>query len=143
MTKQKINCCDTVRPNCKGMPDDFRSKTPRLRRGEVRARTNGDLTAVVWKDKCDVHMLTNIHVSPAEGNFCDESGNALKPATMEDYNRHMGYIDKSDRMANSYSISCRTWKWMKKLFFHLLDLTILNSHSVLKSCGSKFSHRDF
>jgi hypothetical protein len=31
-------------------------------------------------------MLTNIHVSPAEGNFYDESGNALKPATVEDYN---------------------------------------------------------
>jgi hypothetical protein len=52
----------------------------------VQARTNGDLTAVVWKDKRDVHMLTNIHVSPAEGNFCDENGNALKPATVEDYN---------------------------------------------------------
>jgi hypothetical protein len=88
-------------------------------------------------------MLTNMHVSPAEGNFCDESGNALKPAIMEDYNRHMGYVDKSDRMANSYSISRRTWKWTKKLFFHLLDLTILNSQILLKSCGSKLSHRDF
>jgi hypothetical protein len=87
------------------MPDDFRSKTLRLKQGDVSARTDGDLTAVVWKDKRDVHMLTNMHVSPAEGNFRDESGNALKPAIVEDYNQHMGYVDKSDRMANSYSIS--------------------------------------
>jgi hypothetical protein len=117
LTKHKINCCGTVRPNHKGMPDDFRSKILRLKWGDVRARTNGDLTAVVWKDKCDIHLLTNRHVSPAEGNFCDESGNALKPVIVGDYNRYVSYIDKSDRMANSYSISCCTLKWMKKLFF--------------------------
>jgi hypothetical protein len=55
----------------------------------------------------------------------------------------MGYVDKRDKMAYSYSISHCTWKWMKKLFFHLLHLTILNSHILVKSCGSKLSHRDF
>jgi hypothetical protein len=143
LTKQKINCCGTVRPNRKGMPDDFRSKTLKLKRGDVRVRTSGDMTALVWKDKRDVYILTNIHDPPAEGNFCDESGNALKPAIVADYNRHMGYVDKGDRMTNSYSISRRTWKWTKKLFFHLLDQTILNSHILLKSCGSNISHRDF
>jgi hypothetical protein len=37
----------------------------------------------------------------------------------------MGFVDKSDRMANSYGIAWRTWKWTKKLFFHLTDMTIL------------------
>jgi hypothetical protein len=41
LTEQKINCCSTVRPNRKGRPDDFRSKTVILKRGDVRARTNG------------------------------------------------------------------------------------------------------
>jgi hypothetical protein len=32
----------------------------------------------------------------------------------------------------------------KKLFFHLLDLTVLNSYILLSSCGGKkISHRDF
>jgi len=57
---------------------------------------------------------------------------------MQDYNRHMGYVDKSDHMTNSYSGSRWTWKWTKKLFFHLMDLTILNSFIILASCGSKF-----
>jgi hypothetical protein len=56
---------------------------------------------------------------------------------------HMGYVDKADRMTNSYSISCRTWNWTKKLFFHLLDPMILNSFIPLSSCGAKLSHRDF
>ena len=79
-------------------------------------------------------MLTNIHSAPAEDNFCNEGGKAIKPQIMMDYNNHMGYVDKGDKMANSYSISRRTFKWTKKLFFHLLDLTILNSYILHSSC---------
>jgi hypothetical protein len=31
----------------------------------------------------------------------------------------------------------------KKLFFHLLDMTILNSFLLLTACGTKITHRDF
>jgi hypothetical protein len=34
--------------------------------------------------------------SAAEGNFCG-NGNALKPARVEDYKRHMGYVDTEDK----------------------------------------------
>ena len=47
----------------------------------------------------------------------------------------LGYIDKGDRMANSYSINCRTWKWTKKLFYYLFDLSILNSYILFSSLG--------
>ena len=79
---------------------------------------------------------------PAEGNFCD-SNHPMKPNIMERYNWHMGYIDTSDHMANSCSVSQRTFKWTTKLFFHLLDLTVLNSWILLSSCGAKYTHRDF
>ena len=55
----------------------------------------------------------------------------------------MGYVDNSDRMATSYSMSRRTLKWTTKLFFHLLDLTVLNSWILLSSCGAKYALRDF
>jgi hypothetical protein len=46
------------------------------------------------------------------------SGNeAVKPHVTEDYNAHMGFVDKSDRMVNNYGIAHGTWKWTKKLFF--------------------------
>jgi len=56
----------------------------------------GNLTATVR----DVNRLTNMQHPSAEGNFCDEHRNALKPTTVQDYNRQMGYVDKSDHMAN-------------------------------------------
>ena len=78
-------------------------------------------------------LLTNIHDPPREGNYRDEHGNAIQLANVADCNRHMGHVDNSDRMANSYTASRRT-----------LDLAIVNSHILLSSCGGKkISHRDF
>jgi hypothetical protein len=31
-----------------------------------------------------------------DGNFQDEAGHAVKPHAVEDYNAHMGFVDKSD-----------------------------------------------
>jgi len=144
LVKKQIYCCGTVRLNRKVMPQDLRPKTTKLKRGDIRVRTRADLTAILWRDKRDVCMLTNIHSAPAEGNFCNEGRKAIKPQIVMDYNHHMVYVDKGDRMANSYSISRHTFKWTKKLFFHLLDLAILNSYILHSSCGGKkMSYRDF
>jgi len=115
----------------------------KLKRGNVRVRTKGGLTALVLKDRREVYMLTNMDPTPAEGNFCDNSNCPLKPHIMEWYDQHMGYVDSSDRMANSYSMSPCNFKWTKKLFFHFLDLTVLNSWILLSSCGTKHTHPDF
>jgi hypothetical protein len=111
-----------------------------MKRGDLKTKVKGDLTAVVWKDKRNVHILTNMHSPPLVGNFCDEHGKAMKLAVIQVHSRHMGYVDKSDCITNSYSSSRWTWKWTKRLFFHLTDLTILNNFIVLVSCVSKLSH---
>jgi len=101
----KINSCGTVRPNRKDMPNDFGPKQLKLKRGDVRVRTRGGLTTLVWKDRREVYMLTNMDPLPVEGNFCDDSNRPMKPHIMERYNRHMSYVDNSGRMVNSYSMS--------------------------------------
>jgi hypothetical protein len=63
------------------------------------------LTAIIWWDKHDVQILTNIYDAPAEGNFCDNNGKTIKQQIVADYIRHMGYIDNGDRTANSYTIN--------------------------------------
>jgi len=55
-----------------------------------------------------VCLLTDIHDPHKEGNYRNEHGNAIKPAIVADYNRHMGHVDNADRMANSYTASHRT-----------------------------------
>ena len=124
------------------MPPDFGPEQLKLERGDIRVRTRGSLTTLFWKDRQEVYMLTNMDHPPAEGNFCDNSYHLMKPYIMEQYKRHMGYVDNSDRMANSYSMSQHTFKWTTKLFFHLLGLTLLNSWILLFSCGTKYTHQD-
>jgi hypothetical protein len=86
----------------------------------------------------------DIHHAPLEGNFCDEQRNPMKLLTVTDYSHHMGQVNNRDRMANSYSINQFTRQWTKQLFFHLLDLSTLNSYILLALSGSKkISHRDF
>ena len=64
----------------------------------------------------------------------------VKPQIVMDYNHHIGCVDKGDRMANIYSISRRTFKWTKKLFFQLLDLAVLSRYILHSSVGVRKFH---
>jgi len=81
-------------------------------------------------------LHANMDPPPADANFCDDSN-----CPMEWYNRHMGYVNSSECMANSYSINRHNFEWTIILFFHLLDLTILNRWILLPLCVAKYTHR--
>jgi hypothetical protein len=55
------------------MPRDFGKKL-NFKWGDIRTRVRCDLTAIVWKDKQNVNMLTNMHHPPSEDHFCDGYG---------------------------------------------------------------------
>jgi hypothetical protein len=128
------------------MPQDLGSQKMTLKHDDLQVWTRGNLTAIQLRDKCNIHMLTNIHDVLADGNFCNNNRKAIKLQTVADSKHHMGYVDKGDRMTNSNSINDCTWKWTQKLFFHLLNLATLNSYILLllSSCGGKkILHTDF
>ena len=52
---------------------------------------------------------------PASGHFVDEEGKMPNPACIKSYTKSMGFVDLSDMMANSYSISPKTWNGLKTL----------------------------
>jgi hypothetical protein len=58
------------------MPRGHGKNTLKLKLGDICARLRGYLTAMVWKDKQDVDILTNMHRTAAESNFCKEHGKA-------------------------------------------------------------------
>ena len=80
--------------------------------------------AIFWREK------RGIHVAPAEGNFINEQGTAMKPQTVPDCNCHTGYVAKGDRMAESYCISHCTCQCTNILFFLLLDLATIKQSSA-------------
>jgi hypothetical protein len=83
--------------------------------GDICARVRGNMTAMIWKNKWYVQILTNMHRQPVEGNFSNKDGKAIKPVTVEDYNLHVGHVNKGNRISNGHSISWSTWKWTKKI----------------------------
>ena len=125
------------------MPKDLAPKTIKVKMGDIHIRTSADMTAILWRDERDICTMTNIHNAPAEVNSCNEGRKAISPK--------LWWI-----ITIIWSMWIRATKWPtslhqpahiqvdEKLFFHLLDLAILNSYILHSSCrGKKISHRDF
>jgi hypothetical protein len=135
LLKKEMNCCGTVRQNWKGTPQGLGRKNLKLKWGDIQVWARSELTALIWKDRRDVNMFSNMHYPPAERNFCNGNRNAVKPVIAEDYNTWAVWAKET--------ISSSSWKCETKLFFQLLDPTILNIYILSASCYKEIFHREF
>ena len=99
------------------MPRDIGPKSLKMKKGDIATRVRETLRVVRWKDRRDVYILKNMHAPPVEGNFTDESCQAIKPRVVEDYNVYMGFVDKLDRMINSYGTAPEHGSVPRNCFF--------------------------
>ena len=125
---KKINCCGTVKANRQFMPPFQKTKE----KGTVQFFSTERLLALKWTDKRDVHMLTSMHNSAMQMTETNSNKEVEKPACVIEYNANMGGVDRTDMLLSTTESVRKTIKWYKKVFFHLLDLAILNSHAVYK-----------
>ena len=94
-----FGACGTVRKDHRGLPPDVCTAT--LRRGEVTSTVDDSILALKWKDKRDVFMLSTYHnssmVTKTRRSRAAVGGveEIQKPQVVEDYNQHMGGVDKS------------------------------------------------
>lgn len=51
-----------------------------------------------------------------------------KPICIVEYNGNMSAVDKSDMLLSSTECIRKSMKWYKKVFFHLLNCTVLNCY---------------
>jgi hypothetical protein len=49
-------------------------------------------------DRQQRYLHANIHDPPQEGNFLNEQGNVIKPEIVVDYNHHLHYVNKGNRV---------------------------------------------
>ena len=105
------------------------------------------MLAIAWEDKRTVRMLTTVN----EGKMKDSGKKDFrtqetikKPDAVLDYNINMRLVDKSDMQVGSIECVRKCIKWYKKMFMHLLDVTILNSYNLwLVKSGKRQSLRVF
>ena len=117
-----------------------------LKQNETVCRRNGGILCIKWCDKRNVMVLTSIHEAVhvvthkrgKDGNFIKE------PLAIHDYIMNLRGVDKSDQLIGYYSFLRKSVKWWKKLFVHLISMTILNMHILNKLYGSeKLSHEEY
>ena len=65
----------------------------KLKKGETIWRSNDDVSVCKWKDKRDVHMISNAHV-PQMVEVTNRNGKwKIKPNLVRDYNFSMSGVD--------------------------------------------------
>ena len=87
-----------------------------------------------WKDNKIVTMLSTIdaaddHVEVERKVKVDGAWKTItvkQPACIKRYNNFMNGVDKSDQYLAKYNSLRKCVRWWKTLFFHLMDIAIVN-----------------
>jgi hypothetical protein len=61
-----------------------------------------------------MYILMTIHRPPVVCNFHDDDGKVQ----VDDYSQHIGYVNRANGMANSYSFYQKRYKWAAVSFSH-------------------------
>ncbi|XP_026728124.1 piggyBac transposable element-derived protein 4-like isoform X2 [Trichoplusia ni] len=137
------DCVGTLRPSRRDVPLIV-NKAP-LKRGEFIARHSGDVSILAWQDKKRVTMISTCHGAytalPTVPTRPPSRPVPFKPQVVLDYNKFMGGVDMKDQMLEPYLLERkRCAKWYMKLFKRLINVSILNSRTLLQSSTKK--HHD-
>ena len=119
-------CCSIVRMNRGQFSQQF--KTAKLQRGERILLKNRNMVAVHWFDKRDVFAMSNIHgTGNVEVIRRGDEQSFQNPVIINEYNKFMGGVDQCDQLLSSYSLNRKSVRWRKKIFFRMLENTVVNS----------------
>ncbi len=142
LLERETDCIGTLRLNRKGVPAIIKDK--KLKKGEVVAAFKNKIMVLKWKDKKDVTMLSTIHDNTIVDVVSRRGAANKKPKVIQDYNTHMGGVDLSDNLLSNYSTARnRMKKYYKKMFRHLLDISVLNAFIIYKKGGGQKTRLNF
>jgi hypothetical protein len=123
----------TVMPSRKEMPEPLKeNKILKMKQGDVQSFRKNDKLVLAWRDKDTVMILSTFHAGSKDEVTEVPSRYPNKPPTMKpnvvlDYTKYMEGVDRSDHHIASYQFMKRTKKWYRKMFFWLLEVSIVNS----------------
>ena len=134
-----LYACGTIRSNRKGLPTEL--KNVRLNKHEYRLAQFDDLTFVVWKDTKNVSFLSNFHTPTAIGQVNRRGQDRRQqpvdvPTVICDYQTHMRGVDLCDQKVGYYLPLIKSFKWWRRLFFYLLQVSIVNCYIMAKSANN-------
>lgn len=150
LREKGFGACGTVRVNRRGVPPEIKKN---LAKGEIcSVAIDETMVALKWADKRQVSMLSTVHddsvLTKTRRTRHVQGGReeVRKPVMIEEYNKHMGGVDKSDQLLSYYGFAHRTVKWWRRAFFHLVDLAVVNAYIMYTEApqtGRRLTHEQF
>lgn len=146
--------CGTVTENRKGFPVSLKGGKTWARtkeRGDMRWTREGKTLCLQWKDNKVVTMLSTLDTGDQfvevdrkikkDGKFSKIT--VKQPYCVKRYNKYMNGVDKSDQHLSNYNILRKCVRWWKTLFFHLVDIAVVNGFILFQDHRAKNPDNDF
>ena len=126
MTIRSTYICGTLNNRSKGIPEEV--KKAKLNKRDYIWRRSDDVVVSKWKDKREVHTISNKHTEPQMVQVTNRRGDQkMKPNIVRDYNDGMSGIDRTDQMLSYHSALRKTERWYKKVGIHIFEMFLVNS----------------
>lgn len=141
LKQKKVWACGTIRSNRQNFPENLKADKE-LARGQFDHRvSNEGLSVYKWKDNKTVHLISNFHgTERVTINRTQKDGSKLEigcPKAVKDYNKYMGGVDKADMLCAIYGVGRKSKKWWHRIFFGLLDRTVVNAAIAFEKIEKK------
>lgn len=126
-------------PGVNVLSEDELKKKPRGTFDESVCQINSvDVAMVTWKDNKVVNLMsTFVGSQPVESisRFTKKTKtreDIACPKIVKAYNQHMGGVDLMDSHFGRHKIAIKSKKWYFRLFYHLVDMAVINAWLVQK-----------
>ena len=143
LLSEEIYCTRTVNSNRRGIPSNVKElKEAMGKRDVIRGSgfwvraPSSRVSYCCWKDSKPVLVMSTCYPGHSNGTVKrrvkESTGNSHTmdvpiPMSIQQYNRFMGGVDKSDQYLSYHNVNRKTDKYWKTPFFHLVDIALTNS----------------
>ena len=139
LLRHGLYACGTVRCDRREFPSEL--KGLKLSRGEHAYMQRESLSAVVWKDKRQVSILSTLtdpdSTATVRRKEKDGSQTTLScPTAITAYNTHMAGVDRVDQLRRYYTLRLKCMKNYKYMFTFILDTAITNAYILYSKHSS-------
>lgn len=149
--QQGVPTTGTIRENSRGFPANMKdgsqwSKAANVERGSMRWERDPPVLALQWFDNKVVSMLSTIETAndSVQVKRKKKTGGVWsttivqQPKAIATYNKYMNAVDRSDQILVTNNVLRKCMRWWKTLFFHLIDIAVVNSYILFREHQAKF-----
>ena len=115
-------------------------------RGSMRWERDPPCLALQWVDNKVVSVLTTIDNANDQVQVRHKTKTAgvwntkvvPQPKAIHNYNQYMNGVDRSDQILATHNVLRKCMRWWKTMFFHLIDIAVVNAFILFKEHQAKF-----